>query len=68
MEWILRDYMNKRHIRSFTELAKLTGIEYRTLLNHIRDVGSFKAFELAALDEVLKFNSEDLVRFIREAK
>ena len=68
MEWILREYMNKKHIRSFKELSGLTGIEYRTLLNHIEDVGKFKAYELAALDNVLQLSSDDLLRFIREAR
>ena len=65
MEWLIRDYMNKKHIRSLRELSSLTGIEYRTLLNHIGDVGKFKAYEIAALDNALQFTSEDLIKFIR---
>lgn len=68
MEWLLREYMTKRHIRSMSELAKLTGIEYRTLLNHIADVSKFRIFEIKALDDVLGFNDTDLLRFLREEK
>ena len=68
MRWILRDYMNKKHIESFRELSRQTGIEYRTLMNHISDVGNFRLFEIMALNEILKFTDEDLVRILREAK
>ena len=67
MEWLLRDYMTRKHIRSMSELAKLTGIEYRTLLNHISDVGNFRIHEVIALDNVLGFSDTDLVRILREA-
>ena len=67
MEWLLRDYMTLKHIRSMSELAKLTGIEYRTLLNHISDVGNFRIHEVIALDNVLGFSDTDLVRILREA-
>lgn len=68
MEWLIREYMTKRHIKSFTELSKMAGIEYRTLLNHISDVGLFRVYEIAALDSVLGFNDEDLLKFMREEK
>ena len=66
MKWILRDYMNKARIESFRELSRRTGIEYRTLMNHISDVGKFRLFEIMALNDVLKFTDEDLVRILRE--
>lgn len=66
MRWILRDYMNKQHIESFRELSRRTGIEYRTLMNHISDVGNFRLFEITALNDVLKFTDEDLVRILKE--
>lgn len=67
MKWLIREYMTKKHIASFSELAKATGIEYRTLMNHLADVGKFRVFEIVALDNVLQFKNEDLVRILREA-
>ena len=68
MEWLLREYMTKKHIRSMTELAKLTGIEYRTLLNHVNNVGNFRIYEVLALNEVLGLSDSDLLKILREGK
>ena len=68
MRWMIQEYMVKKRIRSLSELSRETGIEYRTLLNHINDVGKFRVFEIAALDEVLGFDNEDLLKILREAK
>lgn len=65
MKWLFLSYMNKVHIRSFRELSKETGIEYRTLLNHIEKPQCFRIFELVALDEVLRFSDEDMMRILR---
>lgn len=68
MRWMIQEYMVKKKIRSLLELSRETGIEYRTLLNHINDVGKFRVYEIAALDSVLGFNDEDLLKFMREEK
>lgn len=65
MKWLFQSYMVKAHIRSFRELAKETGIEYRTLLNHLDNAQYFRVCELVALDEVLKFSDEDMMRILR---
>lgn len=67
MEWLLKKYMAKVHIDSFSELSKVTGIKYRTLLNHIKDGSQWRLFELMALDEVLKFTDDDLLKIARGA-
>ena len=67
MEWMIREYMTKKHIPSLAELARLTGIEYRTLINHINDIGKFRIYEVIALDNVLSFKDEDLLRIMRGA-
>lgn len=65
MKWLLKEYMTKQHIESFSELSRLTGIEYQTLMNHIKSPGQFRIFELKQLDSVLHFKDEDLVNLIR---
>ena len=65
MKWLFQSYMVKAHIPSFRALAKETGIEYRTLIRHVENTQLFRVFELAALDEVLRFSDEDMVRILR---
>lgn len=59
------EYMAKAKVSSFRVLAKETGIEYRTLLNHIDEVENLRVFEIEALDQVLKFTDEDLLKLVR---
>ena len=65
MKWLLKEYMSRQHIESFKELASLTGIEYRTLQNHMNNIGQFRVFELAQLDKILHFSDEDLAKLAR---
>lgn len=65
MNWLIREYMTKKHIPSLAELSRLTGIEYRTLLNHINDIGKLRMYEVVALDNVLSFKDEDLLKIMR---
>lgn len=65
MKWLLKDYMNKQHIESFSELSRRTGIEYQTLNNHIHDIGQFRVFEIEMLDSVLHFKDEDMLKIVR---
>lgn len=52
-------------IDSFRDLAKETGIDYQTLLDHIARPELFRQWEIKVLDEVLKFSDEDLLKLIR---
>jgi len=62
MKWILRKYMGEAHIDSFTELSEITGITRRTLYDRISNPRTIRAYEINALDNVLHFSDEDLVR------
>ena len=64
VKWIFKKYMDAKHIEDFRALAKLTGIKYQTLLDHINDPGLFRGFEIKELNNVLQFSSEDLVKII----
>lgn len=68
MKWVIREYMTKRHISSFSELSRMTGIEYHTMMKHIEHVELFRVFEIVALDNVLKFADGDLLKILREAR
>ena len=52
-------------IDSFRDLAKETGIDYQTLLDHIARPELFRQWEIKVLDKVLKFSDEDLLKLIR---
>lgn len=62
---LLKFYMIDYDIDSFRELAKETGIDYQTLLDHIARPELFRQWEIRVLDEVLKFSDEDLLKLIR---
>lgn len=62
MKWLLKEYMGKAHIESFTELADVTGMTRRTLYDRINNPRTIKVFELMALNNVLHFTDEDLKR------
>lgn len=62
---LLKFYMIDYDIDSFRELAKETGIDYQTLLDHIAKPELFRQWEIRVLDEVLKFSDEDLLKLIR---
>ncbi len=64
-EWLIKRYMVKAHIRSLAELAKETGIQYRTLQNRILNPKLLRLFEIQALDCVLEFSDEDRIRIMR---
>ena len=44
IRWLFRKYMDEKHIVDFKELAKLTGIKYQTLLDHLDRPELFRAF------------------------
>lgn len=62
MKWLIKEYMGKAHIDSITELADLTGITRRTLYDRINNPATIRAYEITALDEVLHFDADDLIK------
>ena len=62
---LLKIYMIDYDIDSFRDLAKETGIDYQTLLDHIARPELFRQWEIKVLDKVLKFSDEDLLKLIR---
>lgn len=68
MKWLLKEYMTRKHIASFRELAKLTGIEYRTLMNHIADTSLFRISELKEIANVLGLKDEDVIKIFWEMR
>jgi len=62
---ILKHYMNICDIESFIDLSRETGICRQTLYDRINNPSSFRAYELKALDDVLHFSNEDLMKLIR---
>lgn len=65
MKWLIKEYMIKARINSFSELARCAGIEYQTLQNHIKHASSFRLFEIRMLDDVLHFSDDDMLKIIR---
>jgi hypothetical protein len=61
---LFKRYMLNNDIDTFKGLAKETGIDYQTLLDHLTRPELFRVYELKALDEVLHFSSEDLLFLI----
>ena len=65
MKWLIKKYMVQQHIDSLAELAKMAGIARRTLYDRLEDPKTIKVFELEALDKILHFEDEDLVKLAR---
>jgi len=65
MKWLIKKYMAEQHIDSWDELANETGIQARTIYNRLNDPRKLRAFELEALDSVLHFNDEDLIKLVK---
>jgi hypothetical protein len=61
MIWkIIKTAMLRADIRSITELAQITGIAPSTLMHSRRtNPRSFRLYELAQIDKVLGFTSEE---------
>ena len=65
MKWLIREYMAKHHIEGYMELSKLTGIKLTTLKDRLKYPENLKVFEILALNEVLGFSDEDLLKVLR---
>lgn len=68
MIWkIIKIAMARSDINSYLELAQVTGIKPATLTQtRRRDPRSFRLYELAQIDKVVRFTSEEWMQ-IREA-
>lgn len=68
MIWkIIKVAMTRSDINSYLELAQVTGIKPATLTQtRRRDPRSFRLYELAQIDKVVRFTSEEWLQ-IREA-
>ena len=62
LKWIFKDYMNRLHIEDFKALAKMCGIKYSTLLDHLERPALFRLCEIQAINSVLHFSSEDFIK------
>lgn len=65
VRWMLSGYLVQNHIESFRDLAKMTGIKYKTLLEHIASPENFRMYEITAIDKVLSLRDEDLLILVR---
>lgn len=65
MKWLIKKYMAEAHIDSIEELSEMTGITRRLLYIRMNEPGTIKASEIRALDDVLHFGPEDLVKLAR---
>jgi hypothetical protein len=62
---LFKKYMIDADLDNFTDLARETGIDYQRLNRRMADPHSFTVFELIALNDVLHFEDEDLLKIIR---
>ena len=65
MRWLIEQYRVRQHIDSIEELAQRTGIDVQRLRKRIKDPRTLKVFEINALDRILHFSNEDLVKIIK---
>lgn len=68
IKWLFKTYLVKRRIKSFSELSRITGIKYQTLMIRLESWETVHLYELRALDKILDFSEEDLLRLIREVR
>jgi hypothetical protein len=62
---LFKKYMIDADLDCFTDLARETGIDYQRLNKRMADPHSFTVFELIALNDVLHFEDEDLLKIVR---
>ena len=62
---LFKRYTLEAYIESFKELAQMAGMEYRTFLSRLENPELFRAYELKALDDILHFSTDDLLRLVK---
>ena len=65
LKWLFKEYMIRLHIEDFKALAKMCGIKYHTLLKHLEYPELFRLYEFQAINEVLHFKPEDLLKIFQ---
>ena len=65
MKWLIEEYRVRAHIDSIEELAGRTGIDVQRLRKRIKEPQTIKLFELKALDKILHFKDEDLLKILK---
>lgn len=64
-KWILRSSSADAHISSDQQLASKVGINYCTLRSRFSNPGTLRLFELRALNDVLHFKDEDILKIVK---
>lgn len=62
LKWLIKEYMTRLRIEDFKTLAKMCGIDYQTFQRRIKHPENFRMFELRAINDILHFESEDLIK------
>lgn len=65
MKWLIKEYMTSQHIESVEELASRSGINVQTLRRRIEAPSQLRMFEVVALNQILHFKNEDLLKIMR---
>ena len=65
MKWLLKKYMAEQHIETMRQLSEMTGIPDATLHDRCRKPTTIKVFEIVALDNVLHFEDEDIIKLAK---
>ena len=65
MKWLLKRYMVEQHIDTLAELARMVGMTRKMLYDRIANPNTLRLYEIMALDKVLKFSDEDLIRLAK---
>lgn len=62
---MLKKKMIDASLDSFKELAKAIGMKYDTFLVRLKDPGSFRAYEIRMLGEVLSLSDDEILQIVR---
>ncbi len=63
--WLFQDYITKNRIDGGVKgLADMSGIKYATLNKRIEHPELFRSYEIKALDEILHFETRDILRLV----
>lgn len=68
MKWKILKLMSEQQIKSFRELARQTGFDYRTLLTRIENPDQMRIYELKVLAGVLKISDDDILEIVKGAE
>lgn len=65
MKWKTLKLMSEQRIKSFRELARQTGFDYRTLLTRIENPDQMRIYELKVLAGVLMISDDDILEIVK---